>query len=113
MSIILATATFTADDVQGELCAQYGWVDGTAEVTFERKTHRVNVRRVNDTEWVVFSLGARYATGTKVWPACVRFDFAKNKVSVSTGFDNRSGKFSQPRLCCFLADVGTNVVSQR
>lgn len=113
MTLILATKTFEANAEQPDYAKSFGWTTGTAEVTFQGKTHRVNVRKVNETEWVIFGLCGRYPTGGKVWPASVHLNHATGGVWVSLGFDSRSGRHGRPRLTGFLADVSTGHISKR
>lgn len=113
MSIVLATKTFEPAAEQPEYAAKFGWTTGTAEVTFMGKTRRVDVRKTNETEWVIFGLCGRYPTGGKVWSASVHLNHATGGVWVSLGFDSRSGRHGQPRLTGFLADVGEGHVSKR
>lgn len=111
--ITLATTTFEPAAEQPSFNAKFGWVSGTAEVTFQGKTHRVNVRKTGETEWVIFGIGGRYPTGSKVWPASIKFNHATNEMWVRLGFDSRSGRHGQPRLTGFLEQAGKNHISKR
>jgi hypothetical protein len=112
--ITINTETFVANETPSENAIKYGWNEGTIEATFMGKTRRVNCLApdAKSERWAVYGLCARYATGTKVWHATVTFE--DGKVSrVWTGFDNRSRRYSEPRLCGFIADVGEQHVSRR
>ena len=112
--ITLHTDTFAATETPSEYAAQYGWNEGTIEVTFERKTSRVRCLAPDDkrSEWTIYGLCARYATGTKLWHASIRHN-GERILSIWTGFDNRSRRYSEPRLCGFMADVSQQHVSKR
>lgn len=112
--ITINTETFVPADKQSDYAVNNGWIDGTVEVAFMGKTRRVECRATagDSSEWIVFDMCARYATGTKVWPAAVKI--LNGKIDyVRTGFESRSGRHSQPRLCGFLQDVSEKHVSQR
>lgn len=113
--MIIATETFQPAVTLSAYAEKYGWNEGTVEVTFQGRTERVNCHAPKDggSQWTIYGLSARYATGTKVWPATIWFDAAKRTVRVHTGFDNRCGRFSQPRLVGFLANVATQHISKR
>lgn len=113
--LVVRFDTFTATETPSEYAAKYGWNEGTVEVEFMGKTRRVDCLAPdasNSTRWVVYGLCARYATGTKVWPASLVFKDGK-LLHVSTGFYSRSGRHSQPKLCGFTQDVGEQHVSKR
>jgi hypothetical protein len=112
--ITLHTDTFAATETPSEYAAEYGWNEGTIEVTFERKTRRVRCIAPGgkQADWTIYGLCARYASGTKVWSASVRHD-GQRILSLWTGFESRSGRHSQPRLCGFMADVSQQHVSKR
>lgn len=111
----IATETFQPAAELSKYGQEYGWNEGTVEVTFQGRTERVKCIAPKDGEakWTIYGLCARYATGTKVWPATIWFSAETGKMNVSTGFDNRSGRFSQPRLVGFIAKVADQHISQR
>jgi hypothetical protein len=113
--MIIATETFQPAAELSKYGQQFGWNEGTVEVTFQGRTERVQCIAPKDggSQWTIRGLCARYATGAKVWPATIWFDADKRTFNIMTGFDNRSGRFSQPRLVGFLADVAPQHVSQR
>jgi len=106
--------TFTATETPSENAIKYGWNEGSVEVTFARETRRVRclAPEANSQRWTVYGICARYRTGAKVWPASLVFADGK-LVHVWTGFENRSGRYSQPRLCGFTQDAGKQNVSKR
>jgi hypothetical protein len=110
----LHSDTFTATAVPSQWAEEHGWNEGTVEVTFEGKTRRVRCLAPSEKqkEWTIYGLCARYATGTKAWHASIRHN-GERILSVWTGFDNRSRRYSEPRLCGFMADVGEQHVSKR
>lgn len=113
--MIVHTHSFMPTETPSEYAIKYGWKEGTVEVTFEGKTRRVDCIAPNENrnDWVIYHLCARYATGVKVWPATIWFNPEAKTFRVSTGFENRSGRFTKPRLVGFLADVKTHNVSKR
>ena len=112
--LTLHNDTFIATETPSVYAVQYGWIEGTVEVTFDRKTRRVRCLAPSDKQrdWTIYGLCARYATGTKVWHATIRHDGTR-VLSVWTGFDNRSRRYSEPRLCGFIDNVGEQHVSKR
>jgi hypothetical protein len=106
--------TFAATETPSDNAVKYGWNEGTAELTFAGETRRVRCLApdANRHSWTVYGLCARYRTGAKVWPASLMFADGK-LVHISTGFDNRSGRYSQPRLCGFTQDADKANVSKR
>lgn len=112
--LTLHTDTFIATETPSEYAKLEGWKEGTVEVTFERKTQRVRCIAPSGgrSYWVIYDLCARYATGKKVWHAYISHD-GHRVTHVSTGFDNRSGRYSQPRLVGFTDNVGKQHVSKR
>ncbi len=112
--LTLHTDTFIAAETPSEYAVKYGWNEGTVEVTFDRKTRRVRCHAPSEKQkdWDIYDFCARYATGTKVWRASVRHD-GQRILSVWTGFESRSGRHSQPRLCGFMADVSKQHISKR
>lgn len=112
--IMLNTETFVPAETPSENAIKYGWNEGTVEVEFMGKTRRVNCLApdAKSDRWAVYGLCARYATGTKVWPATVVFEKGK-LFNIFTGFESRTGRHSQPRLCGFTADAGEQHVSRR
>ena len=112
--LTLHTETFLPIFPASDWAEAYGCREGSVEVTFEGKTHRVRCLAPGEkqTEWTIYGLCARYATGTKVWHASIRHD-GQRVLSVWTGFDNRSGRYSQPRLVGFIDNVGKQHVSKR
>ena len=112
--ITINAATFAPFKEQSDYAVKNGWIEGTVEVAFMSKTRHVECRApsANDGEWIVFDLCARYATGTKVWPATVKIRDGKIDY-ITTGFESRSGRHSRPRLCGFLQDVCEQHVSKR
>jgi len=106
--------TFTATTAPSQWAEEYGWNEGTVEVTFEGKTKRVRCLAPDDkrSEWTIYGLCARYATGTKVWSASVRHD-GNRILSLWTGFESRSGRHSQPRLVGFIDNVNAAHISKR
>lgn len=106
--------TFIASENPSEYDIKYGWNSGTVEVEFNGETRRVDCLAPgkDKAHWTIYGLCARYSTGTKVWRATI-FWFDKRITHVSTGFDNRSGRYSRPRLCGFTEDVGAAHVSKR
>jgi len=113
--MIISTETFQPATELSKFGQQYGWNEGTVEVTFQGRTERVEciAPKEGEKNWTIYGLCARYATGTKVWPATIRFNIENHSAFVSTGFENRSGRFSQPRLVGFIAKVAEQHVSQR
>lgn len=113
--MIVATQTFQPAAELSKWAQKFGWNEGTVEVTFQGKTERVRCHAPKGDEktWTIYGLCARYATGTKAWPATIWFNVETRTVNVSTGFDNRSGRFSQPRLVGFIAQVAAQHISQR
>ena len=112
--LTINTASFIADAEQGEYAIKYGWIDGTVEVTFERKTRCVHARKCDNNQFIAFDLAARYPTGSKVWKASARFTPEGKIISVQAGVESRSGRIaSQPRICGFIADVREQHISQR
>jgi len=112
--IELHTETFAPAPELSKLAQKYGWNEGTVEMKFEGKTRRVKciAPKENGDRWTVYGLCARYATGSKVWSATLIFKDGR-LTNVSTGFDNRSGRFSQPRLVGFIENVGDKHISKR
>ena len=112
--LTLHTETFLLKLVPSDWAEEYGYCEGSIEVTFEGKRRRVRCLAPSKkfAHWVIYSLAARYATGTKVWHASAVYD-GQRVLEVWTGFDNRSGRYSQPRLVGFIADVGKQHVSKR
>jgi hypothetical protein len=110
----LHTDTFIATETPSEYAKIEGWNEGTVEATFDGKTRRVRCIAPGgkQTEWTIYGLCARYATGTKLWHATIRHS-GNRVLSVWTGFESRSGRYSQPRVCGFMADVGEQHVSKR
>jgi len=106
--------TFTATTAPSQWAEEYGWNEGSVEVTFEGKTKRVRCLAPDDkrSEWTIYGLCARYATGTKVWSASVRHD-GNRILSLWTGFESRSGRHSQPRLVGFIDNVNAAHISKR
>jgi hypothetical protein len=112
--ITLHTETFVPAAQKSQYSEKYGWNEGSVEVTFEGKTRRVECLAPNETQahWMIYGLCARYATGSKVWHASLQFKDGR-LLHISTGFDNRSGRFSQPHLVGFMQDVGKQHISKR
>ena len=112
--ITLHTETFTPAAELSKYAKDYGLNEGTVEVTFQGQTRRVECIAPNDkrTDWVIYGLCARYATGSKVWHATIWHDGEKVK-SVFTGFENRSGRFSRPSLVGFIEKVSEKHISKR
>ena len=112
--IKLNTETFAPAIEPSKNAEKYGWNEGSVEVTFAGETRRVRclAPKANSQRWTVYGICARYRTGAKVWPASLVFADGK-LIHVSTGFDNRSGRYSQPRLCGFTQDAGKQNVSKR
>lgn len=112
--ITLHTETFAPAAELSKWAKECNWNEGTVEVTFQGKTRRVECIAPNEkrTDWVIYGLCARYATGSKVWRATIWHNGSR-VTSVSTGFDNRSGRFSEPRLVGFIEGVGDRHVSKR
>lgn len=112
--IELHSETFIPAAELSKWAREYGWNEGSVDVSFQGKTQRVECIAPSEgrTHWTIYGLCARYATGTKVWHATIWHD-GKRVTHVSTGFENRSGKFSQPRLVGFIEGVGEQHVSQR
>jgi hypothetical protein len=106
--------TFAATETPSENAVKYGWNEGTVEVTFAGETRRVRCLApdANRHKWTVYGLCARYRTGAKVWPASLVFADGK-LVHVWTGFENRSGRYSQPSLCGFTQNADNANVSKR
>jgi len=112
--LTLHTDTFIPAETPSEYAVKYGWNEGTVEVTFMNRTRRVPCRAPSETKsnWSVFGLCARYATGSKVWHASIIHN-GERVILVSTGFQSRSGRHSQPRLVGFTAEVSEAHVSKR
>ena len=106
--------TFTPSENPSEYDIKHGWNSGTVEVEFNGKTRRVDCLAPGKDKgsWTIYGLCARYATGSKVWRATIYW--IDNKIThVFTGFENRTGRYSQPRICGFTQDVGEAHVSKR
>jgi hypothetical protein len=111
---MLHADTFIAAEEPSEYAKIEGWNEGTVEATFDGKTRRVRCIAPGgkQTEWTIYGLCARYATGTKLWHATIRHD-GNRVLSVWTGFESRTGRHSRPRVCGFMADVGKQHISKR
>jgi hypothetical protein len=112
--IELNTETFAPAIEPSKNAEKYGWNEGSVEVTFHGKTQRVRCLAPSESRdyWMIYGLCARYATGSKVWHASLTFKGGR-VTHISTGFENRSGRFSQPRLVGFIENVSEQHVSKR
>jgi hypothetical protein len=107
-------ASFVADAEQSEYAVQYGWLNGTVEVTFQGKTRRVRARKCDDNQIIAFDMAARYPTGSKVWKSSVRFSVDGKVRHINAGVESRSGRIaSQPRICGFIEGVRDEYISKR
>ena len=112
----VAVETFQPAAELSKYAKEYNWNEGTVEVAFQGRTQRVECIAPSDggrKEWTIYGLAARYATGSKVWRATMTLNLETGRCRVSTGFDNRSGRFSEPRLVGFIAQSSEKNVSKR
>jgi len=107
--------TFQPSETPSKYAEEYGWNEGTVEVTFQGRTQRVKciAGEKHTSDWTIYGLCARYATGSKVWRATIHFNPETRFYHVSTGFDNRSGRFSRPNLTGFIDQVSDKHISKR
>ena len=112
--IELHAETFAPAVEPSKYAEKYGWNEGSAEVTFLGKTRRVECIAPSEGRdyWVIYGLCARYATGSKVWRASLTVENGR-VTHISTGFENRSGRFSQPHLVGFIEGANDQHVSKR
>jgi carbon monoxide dehydrogenase subunit G len=103
--LTIDVSSFVANADQDEYAVKYNWQNGTIAVTWQGKTKTVQARKA-DKEFIVWGMGARYPTGTKLWEATIHATHEGKILHVRAGVDSRAGRLAQsPRIVAFMSDA--------
>ena len=103
--LTIDVSSFAVNADQDEYAVKYNWQNGTIAVTWQGKTKTVKARKAKN-EFIVWGMGARYPTGTKLWEATINANLDGKILRVRAGFDSHAGRFAQsPRVVCFMSDA--------